>query len=107
MPLEKARDLILAAVGPGPLVNMGKANALATFFEEQGGMGRTILNYFDHRTVQDNRKPGLNRYDLSDPNFRLWMAIKIISDQDNKMYIRSTTQDRNLFAELIQKGFPQ
>lgn len=66
-------------------------------------MGSTVLRYFDSRTVQANGKPGLNLYNLSEPNFRLWLAIKIIADKDAGMYARSLAQDPNLFREYIQK----
>jgi hypothetical protein len=59
-------------------------------------MGNAILLYFHERTVQDNGNPGLNRYNLTGRNFLLWMAIKIIANTNEDMYIRSVTLDDNL-----------
>ena len=67
-------------------------------------MGTAVLKYFDRRTRQPDGSKGLNRYGLSDANFRLWMAIKIIADQDTNMYARSLTLDQNLYNEYIHKA---
>jgi hypothetical protein len=61
-------------------------------------MGRTILGYFDSLTVQANGQRGLNRYNLSDANFRLWMGMKILAGADTNKYARSLAADRNLFV---------
>jgi hypothetical protein len=61
-------------------------------------MGSAILNYFNARAVQPNGTKGLNVYNLSDENFRLWMAIKILSGFDTNLYARSLTIDRSLFG---------
>jgi hypothetical protein len=60
-------------------------------------MGYAVLAYVDRRTTQGNGKRGLNLYNLSDANFRLWMAIKVLADQDTNMYYRSLAGDNNLF----------
>lgn len=91
----------LSTLPPGPVVNGQNAFALRDWLGTP--MGSTVLRYFDSRTVQANGKPGLNLYNLSEPNFRLWLAIKIIADKDAGMYARSLAQDPNLFREYIQK----
>lgn len=91
----------LASLPPGPIVNGQNAFALRDWLGTP--MGSTVLKYFDSRTVQANGKPGLNLYNLTEPNFRLWLAIKIIADKDAGMYARSLAQDSNLFNELIRK----
>jgi len=57
-------------------------------------MGAAILGYFAARTTNGN----LNSYGLTDPNYRLWMAIKIIAGNDNNLYARSLAMDQSLFA---------
>lgn len=91
----------LATIPQGPVVNAQNAFALRDWFATP--MGKAVLQYFDSRTVQANGKPGLNLYNLSDANYRLWLAIKIIADKDAGMYARSLAQDPNLFREYIQK----
>lgn len=91
----------LATLPQGPVVNGQNAFALRDWFATP--MGRAVLQYFDSRTVQANGKPGLNLYNLTDENYRLWLAIKIIADKDAGMYARSLAQDPNLFKEYIQK----
>lgn len=61
-------------------------------------MGKTILGYFDSLTVQANGQRGLNRYNLTDANFRLWMAMKILAGADTNKYARSLAADRALFV---------
>lgn len=68
-------------------------------------MGHTILRYMDDRSVQPDKSRGLNRFKLSDANFRLWMAIKIISNQDANMYARSLTLDSSLYNEYIRRRY--
>lgn len=67
-------------------------------------MGSVIFGYFNSLATQPNGQKGLNAYNLSEPNFRLWMAIKILAGADRDMYARSLASDRNLFTELVQKS---
>ena len=60
-------------------------------------MGHAVLTYMHKRAVQPDGTKGLNPYNLSDANFRLLMAIKIIADGNNDMYLRSLTLDKNLY----------
>lgn len=91
----------LATIPPGPIVNGQNAMALRDWLGTP--MGKTVLQYFDSRTRQANGRPGLNLYNLTEANYRLWLAIKIIADKDANMYARSLAQDPNLFKEYIQK----
>jgi hypothetical protein len=68
-------------------------------------MGKAILGYFDSLTVQADGRRGLNRYGLSDINYRLWISIKILSGSDQGLYARSLAADKNLFVEFIQKTY--
>lgn len=85
----------------GPIVIMKNANELANFFETP--MGHAVLVYFNRLTVQPNGGTGLNRYNLTDRNFRLWMAIKIIANTDTNLAMRSFAADDDLFNEYIYK----
>lgn len=85
----------LARIPPGPTVVLKDAYTLRDFFATP--MGHAVLSYMHKRAVQPDGKKGLNRYNLSDANFRLWMAIKIIADGNNDMYLRSLTLDQNLY----------
>jgi hypothetical protein len=91
----------LSQLPPGPTVEGGKATQIRDFFGTP--MGSTILRYFDSLTVQADGSRGMNRYKLSDENYRFWLAIKILAGSDNAMYARSLAADRNLFVEFVQK----
>jgi hypothetical protein len=56
------------------------------------------LTYFNSLTVQANGQKGLNRYNLTDANFRLWMAMKILAGADTNKYARSLAADKALFV---------
>jgi len=47
-------------------------------------MGQAIVTYFEGLA-----KGGLNFYKLTEPHFRKWLSIKIISGNDAKMYART------------------
>jgi hypothetical protein len=85
----------LAKIPPGPTVVLKDAYTLRDFFNTP--MGNAVLKYMNKRAVQPDGSVGFNRYKLSDSNFLLWMAIKIISDDNNDMYLRSLALDQNLY----------
>lgn len=98
---DAIRAQYLASFPPGDTVDGAKATQLATFFASD--MGLAILGYFDSLTVQANGQRGLNRYNLTPPNFRLWMAIKILAGSDTNKYARSLAADKALFVQFIDK----
>lgn len=103
--LLKIRSQYLSSLPQGGTVDGGKARDIANFFATP--MGSTILNYFNNLTVQPDGTRGLNRYGLSDANYRLWMGIKILAGNDVNVYARSLAADKNLFAEFIEKSQPK
>ena len=103
--IESVRNNYLNSLGgPFPTVDGGKANDIRNFFSSP--MGSVILGYFNSLAVNPNNQRGLNLYGLSDPNFKLWLAIKILAGNDNNLYARSLAADRNLFTELVTKSNP-
>ncbi len=93
---DQIRQQYLNSFPQGDTVDGAKAYQLRDFFGTD--MGKTILGYFDSLTVQANGQRGLNRYNLTDANFRLWMAMKILAGADTNKYARSLAADKALFV---------
>lgn len=69
---------------------MAKARKLAQDFST--GEGLSVLTYFEGLTEH-----GLNYYKLRPDHYRLWLAIKILANQDVRMYANSIAEDISLF----------
>lgn len=98
---DQIRQQYLGSFPQGDTVDGAKAYQLRDFFATD--MGNTILTYFNSLTVQANGQKGLNRYNLTDANFRLWMAMKILAGADTNKYARSLAADKALFVQFIDK----
>ncbi len=62
-------------------------------------MGTVILQYFQKFFVN----PPLNYYNLTDQNYKLWLAIRILSNDEQNLYARSLAADDKLFNEFVDK----
>lgn len=88
----------LAGLPPGNTVDGGKAYDIRKFFNSP--MGTLILNYFQKFFVN----PPLNYYGLSEQNYKLWLAIRILSNDEPNLYARSLAADDALFNEFVDKA---
>lgn len=95
---DQVRSQYLSKIPPGPTVDGGKARDLQNFFATP--MGKVILDYFESLATSK-----FNYYGLSDENFRLWFAIKMLAKNDSNMYLRSLAADKNLFVEFVKKAY--
>ena len=95
---DDVRRQYLSQIPKGDTVDGGKARDIQNFFATP--MGKVILNYFQSLSTTD-----FNYYKLTDNNFRLWFAIKILANGDQNLYLRSLAVDKDLFVEFVKKAY--